>query len=250
MRRLLPGLLLALLVGLTGAGLAALYGQSRGLLGLHDEAALAVAAVLVAAITAMLLAVIAATVQVPAKLAHARGEARRRARYEALSRGFMALGGGDAAEARRWAAAAERSDLDGPIHPLSRLLAAWASEADGDLKAAAAAYESLVDHPDARLAARRGLMLIARRSGDEAGALAHAEAVYATPSAPPWAWRVLFDARIRGGDNPGAQALVDQGVDRSLLSGSTAERLRAALRAAQRGGIDVRAVDQALREDC
>jgi HemY protein len=249
MKRLLPALLLALIVTLAGAGLAALYGQAQGLLGLDEETALAVTAVLVAVITAGLLAVIAALVQAPAKAAHLRGDVRRRARYEALSRGFMALGGGDPANARRWAEAAERSDPGGTIHPLSRLLAAWAAEADGDLEAAAAAYEPLLEHPDAQLAARRGLMLIARRSGDEASAQGQAEAVYATPSAPAWAWRALFDVQLRRQDRGAALALVNEGARRGLLSAGAGERLRAVVRGMQDGRVDVRAIDQILADD-
>jgi HemY protein len=224
LKRLAPALLLAILVTLAGAGLAALYGRSGAGAGPGGGPGVAVAAMLVAAITSVMLASLAWLTQAPARRAHERGDARRRARHEAISRGFMALGAGDPGAARRWVQSAEGGGE--PVHPLSRLLAAWAAEAEGDTAAATAAYESLLDHPDARLAARRGLMLLARARGDEAGALAQAEAAYGDPAAPGWAWRLLFDALRRRGESAAAVALVEDGAARGVYSASAAVRLR------------------------
>jgi HemY protein len=222
------------------AGLAAVYGAVG-----DAPPTLAMAGVSIALVTALLLVAAAWLLQAPARVDQQRGDARRRARQDALSRGFLALGAGDPKAARRWADVADPPGA-GPAHPLSHLLAAWAAEADGDLDAAVEAYEPLTAHPDARLAARRGLMLIARRRGDEPAMLAHAEAAYADPAAPAWAWRVLFDARLRRGQAEDAARLIEDGRGRGAIRPDAAVRLQALLAAEARP--DPKAVDRALRE--
>jgi HemY protein len=134
------------------------------------------AAILTAAVlVALLLAAAGWLGRAPARRAEAREEARRRERLDAVSKGFLALAAGDAAEARRLALRVQEG-LDRP-GALARLLAAQSAEAVGDSDAAILAYEAMLSSPETKAAGRRGLMGIARRLGDDEAAQRHAKAL-------------------------------------------------------------------------
>ncbi len=120
-----------------------------------------------------------------------------------------------------------------------RLLAASAAETADDETAAAVAYNAMLGFPDMRLAGHRGLMLLAARRGDRAGALANAEAAYNLARTARWAWRVLLDARLEAADWPAALALVQGALERKIIAPNVAERARAALCAASAASLDL-----------
>jgi HemY protein len=179
----------------------------------------------------------------PARAARAAAESRRRAGAEALTRGFLAAAAGDGSEARRQAQRA--ADLADDTPQLVRILAAQAAEAAGDRTAARAAFSAMLGFPDMRLAAHRGLMLLAAADGDDDTALRHAGDAYALARTAPWAWRALLEGRLQAGDWPGALALVTGALERKIVSPLIAERARSALQAASAAGGGGQALDLA-----
>lgn len=186
--------------------------------------------------------------EAPRRAARARLEQRRREGTEALARGFLAVAAGEAAEARRCAARAQEL-MDEPS-ALPRLLAAQAAEADGDLAAAKTLYQAMGGFPEMRLAAQRGLTVIAQQEGDSEAARKAAEAAYNLPRTARWAFLALFEARLEAGEWSEALDLVEGALKRRVVTPNLAERARAALLAASAASLeaagDARSLDQAL----
>jgi HemY protein len=174
--------------------------------------------------------------ETPRRNARARAEQRRRQGADALARGFLAAASGDGSEARRQAQRAAELSLDAPA--LTRLLAAQAAEAAGDAAAAQTAYAAMLGFPEMRLAGLRGLMQTALAQGDHAGALGHAKAAYGLTRTARWAWRALLEGRLEAGDWAAALQLVQEGLERKIVSPISAERGRAALLAASAASLE------------
>lgn len=135
---------------------------------IDTTAALAVVLVVLAALSAAgLWTAVLWLARIPARSARA----RREQASNLVTRGWLALAAGDAAEARRLGT--EAKGLDEGAMP--RLLAAQAAEAADDDAAAQAAWAALLERPEAAPAARAGLArLEARRRARE------------EPAAPPF----------------------------------------------------------------
>ena len=86
----------------------------------------------------------------------------------ALSRGLVAIGVGDRAQAQRYAGVAQRTL---PQEPLTALLKAQTAQLKGDDAAARRTFEGMLDNHDTELLGVRGLFLEAKRAGDEGAAL-------------------------------------------------------------------------------
>lgn len=180
----------------------------------------------------------------PRRRAQAMAEQRRRQGSEALARGFLAAAEGDGSEARRMAQRA--TDLSPDASALVRLLTAQAAETAGDLPAARAAYTAMLDYPDMRLAALRGLMQTALVQNDRTAALAHAQVAWSSAKTARWAWRALLEDRLSSGDWAAALDLVKTALDRKIVSPIVAERARAALLAASAASLEATHPQQAL----
>ena len=189
----------------------------------------------------------------PSRARRARAETRRRQAIETMTKGFIAAAAGEGAEARRLAQKA--ADLTEEQPALARLLAAQAAEAAGDAADAQAAYTAMLSFPELRLAAHRGLMQAAVAQGDRAAGARHAQEAYDLPRTARWAWSALFEARLQAAAWRQALELVQNGLDRKLITPAMAERARAALLAvsaadAERGAdakARAQAVDQAVQ---
>lgn len=180
----------------------------------------------------------------PGRRARAMAEQRRQQASDALSRGFLAAAEGDGSEARRMSQRAADLTPDAPA--LVRLLAAQAAETAGDLPAAKAAYTAMLDYPDMRLAALRGLMQTALVQNDRASALGYAQEAWSGAKTARWAWRALLEDRLAAGDWAAALDLVKTALDRKIVSPIVAERARAALLAASAASIENARPQQAL----
>src|SRR5512134_3685587 len=136
--------------------------------------------------------------------AHAR-ERRRQQGYDALSRGLLAIGVGDRAQAQRYAGIAGRNL---PRDPLTALLKAQAAQLKGDRASARRAFEAMLDRPETELLGLRGLFLEAKRGNDNDNDAARALAEQAVRTDPQAGWSVnaLFDMQARAGDWEGALA--------------------------------------------
>jgi HemY protein len=132
---------------------------------------------------------------------------RRAARgYLAITRGLIAIGSGDAREARRSADEAARLS---PGDPLVLLLTAQSAQIEGDRAAAERAFRDMVRREDTKLLGLRGLYVEAQRRNDAAAARLFAEeAAKASPNAT-WATQAALDYRTGAADWTGALVSLD-----------------------------------------
>ena len=146
---------------------------------------------------------------------------RREKGFQALSRGMLAVGAGDARGAAKHAYDANR--LIGH-EPMAKLLQAQSAQLAGDRARAVAAYNAMLDHHETHGIGLRGLHVEARRAGDHAAALQYAMRAHARAPAA-WAGQAVLDDRTRRGDWAGALATVEL---RTPAPGSSTSRPRTA----------------------
>jgi HemY protein len=186
----------------------------------------AVALVGVAFALALLWSAVSALVHLPARMNAASQERRRARGYQAVSRGMVAVGAGDAIAARRSANEAER--LLGE-EPLTLLLKAQAAQVSGNRAAAEAAFSRMMDNDETRVLGLRGLFVEASRRGDLPAATQHAlEAVRLAPAAS-WASDAVLEAQCAAHDWRGALAAVERRASIGLVDKAIAKRHRAVL---------------------
>jgi HemY protein len=150
---------------------------------------------------------------------------RRAARgYLAITRGLIAIGAGDAREARRSADEAARLSSG---DPLVLLLTAQSAQMEGDRAAAERAFRDMVRREDTKLLGLRGLYVEAQRRNDATAARLFAEeAAKASPNAT-WATQAALDYRTASADWTGA--LVSLDAMKSALDKAEYRRKRAVL---------------------
>src|SRR6476646_2289231 len=119
-------------------------------------------------------------------------ERKRRRGYDAVSRGLIAIGAGDAQAAQRFAANAEKSL---PAEPLALLLRAQTAQLNGDRAGAAAAFRAMAARGDTRLLGLRGLYVEAQRRNDPAAARLFAEQAAKDAQALAWAGQAVLEFR-------------------------------------------------------
>lgn len=155
---------------------------------------------------------------------------RRRAKgHQALSRGLVAVGAGDAKLAERHAREAQK--LLG-AEPLTLLLKAQSAQLAGDRKGAEEAFRAMVDRPETQSLGFRGLFVEAERRDDPANARLFAEEALRRSPEAAWAGKALLGFRAAEGDWRGAIGVIDQGVSRRLIDREEGRAQRAVLLAA------------------
>ncbi len=182
------------------------------------------------AVAALILAwsLLSLLLRAPALLALA-GRARRRERgFQALSRGMIAVGAGDAREANRCAAEADRYFGD---ESLTKLLRAQAAQLSGDRAGAVAAFNAMLANERTHMLGLRGLHVEARRAGQVEAALGYAKRAYAR-AMPPWAAQAVLDDFAARGDWANALSAVEANAKARLIDRPTADRWRAVLKTA------------------
>lgn len=155
---------------------------------------------------------------------------RKEKGFDALENALIAAAAGEGELAVRQAARADAL-LDRPA--LSRLLAARAAEAAGNLPGAEAHYEAMLEDPKSRLVAQRGLAQIAHERGAHAEAANYAKAAFDTSKSASWAFDALFDAQIAQGDWAAAAETLLEGERRKKIPQDRARRRRAVVLTAQ-----------------
>jgi HemY protein len=189
-------------------------------------AVMAIALVGIALALALLWAAVTTLLRLPSRLTFA-SRARKRARgYQAVSRGMVAVGAGDAIAARRHANEAER--LLGQ-EPLTLLLKAQAAQVSGNRAAAEAAFSRMMDNDETRVLGLRGLFVEARRRGDAQHATQYAAEAARLAPAASWASDAVLEARCAAHDWQGALAALDRRAASGLIDKATARRHRAVL---------------------
>ena len=189
----------------------------------------AVGAVFVAAAALLALwSLIRFVFKIPSLMAIATRGQRHEKGYAALSRGMIAVGAGDARQARKSAIEAHRLLRN---EPLALLLKAQAAQLSGETGEAEAAFQEMAKRNDTRLLGLRGLHVEAQRQGDAERAQEYA--AKAREIAPlPWAAKADFDHKVASGDWKGALALLDSAAGAKFLEKTTRERQRAVLETA------------------
>ncbi len=185
----------------------------------------------------------------PAVFWASRGEARKRRGYQALTRGLVAVAAGDAAEARKLA---RRTDalLDEP--PLTLLLSAQAAQLDGDETAAKGYFSAMLERPETEFLGLRGLLVLARRAGDDVAALQLAERAFKLRPDTQWVLTELFALQAGARQWTAAERTLEHAAKRKVVSQAEAARRRAVVlfaqaQAAQAAGEVRRALDLARK---
>ena len=150
--------------------------------------------------------------------------------FDALERALIASAAGQGDLAVRQAARAEAL-LDRPA--LSRLLAARAAEAAGDLDSAQIHYEAMLEDAKTRLVAQRGLVSIAQTRSDAPALLTHAGEAFDRAGQARWAFDALFEAQVNAGKWAEAETTLSEGERRGHMDRAMAARMRAVLLTAE-----------------
>lgn len=159
----------------------------------------------------------------PGRVLFWRRMARREKGYRTLTRGLVAIAAGEAEEAQRLAAQAEKL-LGDP--PLTKLLTAQAAQLVGDEAAARKHFAEMLDRPETAFLGLRGLVLAARNEGDEAAALDYARRAYAIRPKTPWAATTLLDLQIRRNLWREALTTLEAAIRHGILAGEDGRRRR------------------------
>jgi len=154
---------------------------------------------------------------------------RRRSRgFEALSRGIIAVGAGDAAQARKAAKDAEKYLSD---EPLTAFLRAQAAQLEGDRRKAEAAFHEMTLKPETRLLGLRGLHIEARRREDPEAAHHFARAAHEI--APlPWAGDAVLEHHATQRDWAKAREAIEENYNAKVIDYEEAQNLRAVVETA------------------
>jgi HemY protein len=184
---------------------------------------LVAAAILAATAVAVLLWLLSRILGSPRVFLQRRRERRRRAGYQALTRGMVAVAAGDPEEARRCARRAEAL-LAEP--PLTLLLSAQAAQIGGDETAAKKFFTTMLDRPETEFLGLRGLLNQALREGDRATARRLAERAVALQPGTRWAALSLFDLEVRDGRWEAARDTLAQAVKRRIIAPAAARHHR------------------------
>jgi HemY protein len=151
---------------------------------------------------------------------------RREKGWQALSRGMVAVGSGDAREAARLAGEARR--ILGS-EPLALLLEAQSAQAEGDHARARATFEAMLDRPETRLLGLRGLYVEAMREGEGLAARHFAEEAHKAAPKLVWAGEAQMQFEAGAGDFEAALATLDRLQRAKHIEKAAARRLRAVL---------------------
>ncbi len=155
---------------------------------------------------------------------------KQRKGYEALSKGIIAAGAGDAQAAAKHAATAGNALSD---EPLVNILAAQAAQLKGNKDDVRRIFEDMAKSSDTEVFGLRGLFSEARNSGDLVAALKHAERALALNPRLPWASTAVLQVQTARKSWEAAALTLDQQSRNGLLAKDQAGRKRAAMLTAE-----------------
>ncbi|PWR18869.1 heme biosynthesis protein HemY [Zavarzinia compransoris] len=185
---------------------------------------LLVALVLLVAVLAALGRLILLVSRGPRILARRRELKRRRQGELALVRGLVAVAAGDARDAKKQAVAAEGATEGSP---LALLLAAQAAQLNGDMAAAERAYHLMLENDETKFLGLRGLIVMARRRGDNDTALARAREAQALRPGAPWVASEIFGLQAALGEWRAAEETLVGALRHKLIDNAEGKRHRA-----------------------
>jgi HemY protein len=173
---------------------------------------------------------------------------KQRKGYEALSKGIIAAGAGDALAAAKFAATAGNALSE---EPLVNVLAAQAAQLNGDKQDVRRVFEEMANSPATEVFGLRGLFVEARNSGDLVAALKHAEKALALNPRLPWASTAVLQVQTARKSWEAAALTLDQQGRNGLLAKDVAAKRRAAMLTAEALALEskdaARAMDLATK---
>jgi HemY protein len=155
---------------------------------------------------------------------------KQRKGYEALSKGIIAAGAGDALAAAKHAATAGNALSE---EPLVNVLAAQAAQLNGDKQDVRRVFKEMTKSPATEVFGLRGLFSEARNSGDLVAALKYAEKALALNPRLPWASTAVLQVQTARKSWEAAALTLDQQSRNGLLSKDMAAKKRAAMLTAE-----------------
>lgn len=195
----------------------------------------------VAGAAVLLVSVLRLVVGAPAAIARSLARRRDVRGRNAITRGLVAIGAGDAVAARQFAAQAQRLAGD---DPLVLLLTAQTAQLAGERDSADASFRKMAERPDTKLLGLRGLFIEAQRRHDPAARFFAEEAARTSPSLA-WAGEAALQFRCLDGDWQGALEALERNRQGGLLGVDRFRRQRAVLLAARALSLDERERDTA-----
>src|SRR3954447_26222283 len=196
---------------------------------------MAVAIVVVALAAVMLWSLLRFLLRSPQLFRLALRERKRRKGFDAISRGLVAIGAGDARAAQRYAALADKNAAG---ESLALLLRAQTAQMNGDRESAEAAFRAMAERDDTRLLGLRGLFVEAQRHNDPVAARLSAEQAAADAPALSWAGQAVLEFRCAAGDWEGALGVLESQRRNGMLSRADGRRRRAVLLTARAIAIE------------
>jgi HemY protein len=184
------------------------------------------AVALVAALAVLLWSLFRLLLRSPRLISRAVRDRRRGRAFRAISNGLIAVGAGDAAAARKFAAEASRI---APQEPLALLLSAQTAQLSGDREGAERVFRDMARRSDTRLLGLRGLYVEAQRREDALAARHFAEQAATSSPTPQWAGQAVLESQCAGGDWAGALATLENNWHAGLVDKSLYRRQRAVL---------------------
>ncbi len=183
-----------------------------------------VAVLLAAFVLYALLRFVAGFLGLPGRIGRSRRERRQVKGAAALAGAVTALAGGDAETARRCIKDADKT-LKNP--QLTHLLTAGADRAKGDLDAARAHYEALLETPETELAGLRGL--IETLPPDDPRLADLAARAYARAPLAAWAAQAAYHEFVKAGKLDDAQAVLETARKKGVFATADADAEKARL---------------------
>ncbi len=171
-------------------------------------------------------AILAGLWRSPGRLRRSRRERRRERARRAITQGLLAVGHGDAAQARSQANAARRH---APNDPLALLLQAQAAQLDGDREGAKRAFLAMANRDDTKSLGLRGLFIEAQRAEDPYAALTIAEEALRLSPGSHWAAHAVLGFRCARSDWSGALDILENNLASGLIDKKTYRRQRGVL---------------------
>ena len=162
---------------------------------------------------------------------------------EALSKGVVAAGAGDAAAAQRYSGQANRILTN---EPLAQLLKAQAAQLSGDKATVKRVFDSMLQDTETEALGLRGLFVQARQDGDFDQARRYAERALAISPHLTWAARAVLAVQSSEGDWAAAEATLDLCRRNKLMEADEATRKKAVVTTARAADLEDKNPDRAL----
>lgn len=188
--------------------------------------ALAIAVLVLVLLLVILWALVRLLIRAPFAMRRQSRERRRELGQQALAKGLIAAGAGDATLAAHYAAELRHYARG---EPTTLLLAAEAARLSGDHMGARTTYETMVARTDTRLLGLRGLFLEAQARGDAVAARSFAEEGFREKPGIAWAANALLESQAADGEWAAALTTLSTLTAAGTIDGPRGKRLKAIL---------------------